>query len=424
MAKRIPGVKSRRFTFPSAVSKGFDDDGQGADMSATPTTEDCIAWLERLVAFDTTSRLSNLDLIEDARTALEALGFATRLTHNEERTKANLWATVGPTDRGGIVLSGHTDVVPVDGQDWTSDPFRLDRRDGRLYGRGSADMKGFIACLMAHAPRMAEARLACPFHFALSFDEEVGCTGVHHMIADLENLPTPQAVIVGEPTSMGIVGGHKGGRGFELRITGVDGHSSDPDAGASAIFAAARIVTYLEEMQERFRAEADPGNGFTPPFTTVNVGRIEGGVAHNIIPLHCDVLVSFRNTPDVDLDAVTEPMISFIRDEVEPALKRVSPDAGVTITPGHDLPALAPDEGSTAERLLRHLTGQNASGRVSYGTEASRFQAVGVPAAVFGPGSIDQAHRPDEWIAESEIAKCNAFLMDLTDWARNNEAIG
>lgn len=392
-------------------------------MTAKPTTDDCIAWLERLVAFDTTSRLSNLDLIHDAQGALELLGFSTRLTHNEERTKANLWATVGPRDAGGIVLSGHTDVVPVDGQDWASDPFRLDRRDDRLYGRGAADMKGFIAVAMAHAARMAEAPLRCPFHFAFSFDEEVGCTGVKHLIADLDNVPAPQAVIVGEPTSMRIVGGHKGGQGFALHVTGVDGHSSDPDAGASAVFAAARIVRFLEDLQERFRAEADPANGFTPPFTTINVGRIEGGVAHNIIPLHCDLLVSFRNTPDVAVDEAVEPMMAFIRDEIEPALKRVSPEAGVTVTPGHDLPALAPDESSPAERVLRHITGQNASGRVSYGTEASRFQAVGLPAAVFGPGSIDQAHRPDEWIAVDQIAQCNAFMADLTDWAAANETI-
>lgn len=393
------------------------------DHGAKPTTEDCIAWLERLVAFDTTSRHSNLALIDDARSTLETLGFSTRLTHNEEGDKANLWATIGPPERGGIVLSGHTDVVPVDGQDWTSDPFRLDRRDGRLYGRGAADMKGFIAVAMAHAARMAETDLKCPFHFAFSFDEEVGCTGVKHLIADLENVPTPQAVIVGEPTSMTIVGGHKGGRGYTLRVTGVDGHSSDPDRGASAIFAAARIVNFLESLQERFRAEADPANGFTPPFTTVNVGRIEGGVAHNIIPLHCDLLVSFRNTPDVDLQSAQAAMMSFIEDEVVPDLRKVSPDTGVSVTPGHDLPALAPDEGSPAERLLRHLTGQNASGRVSYGTEASRFQQAGIPAAIFGPGSIDQAHRPDEWIAVDQIAQCNAFMADLTDWAANHESI-
>ena len=388
-----------------------------------PTTEDCIAWLERLVAFDTTSRNSNLDLIEDARGVLDGLGFVTRLTFDEERTKANLWSTIGPADRSGIVLSGHTDVVPVDGQDWASEPFRVDRRDGRLYGRGTADMKGFIAVLMAHAARMAETNLRTPLTFALSFDEEVGCTGVKHMIADLHNVPTPLAVIVGEPTSMGIVGGHKGGQGYTLRITGVDGHSSDPDAGASAIVAAARIIGHLERMQERFRTEADPANGFTPPFTTVNVGRIEGGVAHNIIPLHCDVLVSFRNTPDVDLRTVADEMSAFIRDEIEPDLKRVSPGAGVEIEPGHDLPALAPDEDSPAERLLRHLTGLNESGRVSYGTEAARFQAVGVPAVVFGPGSIDQAHRPDEWVAIDQIAKCNAFIADLTDWAAENATI-
>ena len=389
-----------------------------------PSTEDCIAWLDRLIAFDTTSRNSNMALIEDVRGHLDALGFATRLTHDETGTKANLWATVGPTDRGGVVLSGHTDVVPVDGQDWTSDPFKLDRRGGKLFGRGTADMKGFVAVCVAHAERMASSDLKTPLHFAFSYDEEVGCTGVQGMIDDMiENLPMPLAVIVGEPTSMQIVGGHKGGRGFNVTVTGVDGHSSDPDAGANAIFAAARIVNFLEGLQERFRAEADPANGFEPPFTTVNVGTIGGGTAHNIIPAECRLLTSFRNTPEVDADEIEAMIRAFIADEIEAGLKRVSPDAGVRVETALSLPPLAPDEDSAAERLLRHLTGLNRSGRVSYGTEAARFQAVGVPGVVFGPGSIDQAHRPDEWIEVDQIAQCNAFLADLTDWATRHEGI-
>ena len=393
-------------------------------MANPPAAEDCIAWLERLVAFDTTSRNSNLALIDDVRGHLEGLGYETRLTFDDERTKANLWATTGPSGRGGIVLSGHTDVVPVDDQDWASDPFRLDRRDGRLYGRGAADMKGFIACVMAHAERMAAADLKTPLHFAFSYDEEVGCTGVQGLIADMEaNLPAPMAVIVGEPTSMQIVGGHKGGRGFHVRVDGVDGHSSDPDKGANAIFAAARIVAHVEAMQERFRRETDPSNGFTPHFTTVNVGTIEGGTAHNVIPALCEMIVSFRNTPDVDQDDLEREFRDFVTHEIEPGLKAVSDAAGVTIEKRFELPAMRPDEDSPAETLLRHLTGLNESGRVAYGTEAAHFQRAGVPGVIFGPGSIEQAHLPDEWIAVEQIEACNAFLARLTDWAVANETI-
>ena len=394
-------------------------------MSDMPTTEDCIAWLERLVRFDTTSRNSNLALIEDVRGALEGLGYETRLTFNDERTKANLWATTGPKERGAIVLSGHTDVVPVDDQDWASDPFRLDRRNGRLYGRGAADMKGFIACVMAHAARMAAADLRTPLSFAFSYDEEVGCTGVQGLIADMEeNLPSPLAVIVGEPTSMQIVGGHKGGRGFHVRVDGVDGHSSDPDKGASAIFAAARIIAQAEAMQERFRRDTDPSNGFEPYFTTVNVGTIEGGTAHNVIPALCEFIVSFRNTPDVSQDDLEREFREWVAAEVEPGLKAVSQAAGVSIEKRFELPAMVPDEDSPAETLLRHLTGLNESGRVAYGTEAAHFQRAGVPGVIFGPGSIEQAHLPDEWIAVDQLAACNAFLGKLTDWAAAHERIG
>ena len=212
-------------------------------LNANPTSQDCIDALGRLVAFDTTSRNSNLDLIEFIRKELATAGIDSRLTFNNEKTKANLWATIGPKDRGGIVLSGHTDVVPVDGQDWACDPFAMEERDGKLYGRGTADMKGFVACVFTHARRMAELDLKTPLHFAFSYDEEVGCTGVQGLVADMhDNLPTPMAVIVGEPTLMQIVGGHKGGRSYKTTVRGVDGHSSAPDLGANAIFAAAKIV--------------------------------------------------------------------------------------------------------------------------------------------------------------------------------------
>ena len=377
----------------------------------------CREWLDRLVAFDTTSRNSNLDLIDDVRGHLATLGVETRLTFNEERTKANLWATFGGDGAGGVVLSGHTDVVPVDDQDWTSDPFTVAERDGRLYGRGVADMKGFIACCMAHAEAFANADLKVPLHFAFSYDEEVGCTGVKGLIADMEeNLPAPLAVIVGEPTSMRIVGGHKGGQGFYVTVHGVSGHSSDPANGANAIFAAARVVTAAEEMQRAYREGCDPSNGFEPPYTTFNVGTIDGGTAHNVIPERCELLLSFRNTPYDDPDEIEAELRRRIA-EVEARFREEDPAARIEVEHRFGLPAMMPDEGSAAEELIRHLTGLNESGRVAYGTEAAHFQKAGVPGVVFGPGSIDQAHKADEWIDPAQIDECDRFLARLTDWA-------
>ncbi len=393
-------------------------------ISANPSARDCISMLERLVAFDTTSRNSNLALIEDVQTLLSQLGIESRLTFNDERSKANLWATIGPADRGGIVLSGHTDVVPVDGQDWTSDPFGMDERDGRLFGRGVADMKGFVACCVAHAARMNAASLKTPLHFAFSYDEEVGCTGVRGLIDDMsENLPSPLAVIVGEPTSMQIIGAHKGGHSYVTTVHGVDGHSSAPDLGANAIFHGARIIGFIEKLGQRLKEGGDPTNGFSPHYTTVDCGLIEGGTAGNIIPARCEFHWGFRNVPGDDTDALCNEVFDFITREIEPPLKAISPKAGVTHELRHHLPAMTPDEQSPAETLLRHLTGLNQSGRVSYGTEASHFQNAGVPGVIFGPGSIEQAHLPDEFIDVSQMEACHDFLIKLTDWAANNDEI-
>ncbi len=393
-------------------------------ISTNPSAKDCITMLEKLVAFDTTSRNSNLELIEFVRNELEQIGVDTRLTFNEEKTKANLWATIGPQKRGGVVLSGHTDVVPVDGQDWASDPFKLVERDGRLFGRGSADMKGFVACVVAHAARMNKANLITPLHFAFSYDEEVGCTGVLGLIDDMrENLPAPLAVIVGEPTLMQIVGGNKGSEGFITTIHGVDGHSSLPGLGANAIMAAGRIIAYLHDMQKRLKASADPSNGFNPPYTTIDCGVINGGVAANIIPSKCTFQWGFRCVPEDDVNELVKEVKDFIAAEIEPGLKAVSQQAGIVHVPRHSVPGLAPNSDSPAEMLLRHLTGLNTSGRVSYGTEAGQFQTAGVPGVIFGPGSIEQAHLPDEYVAVSEMEACHEFLLKLTDWAAKSDGI-
>ena len=380
-------------------------------MTTPIETSACITMLERLVAFNTVSAFSNLELITYIQNYLEKFGVESRLTFNAEKTKANLWATIGPKDKGGVVLSGHTDVVPVENQEWSSDPFTLEEREGKLYGRGSADMKGFVAAALAHVPNMVQRELKTPLHLAFSYDEEVGCVGVKGLIDDMaENLPTPLAVIVGEPTMMKIIGGNKGGRGFRTEVFGVDGHSSLPDKGANAIMAAARIVGFLEQMQQRLKDNADPDNGFDPPCTTIDLGLISGGTAHNVIPSYCSFGWGFRMIPADDLDALDAEVMKFIDEEIIPPLKAISPDADVITTRRMDVPALLPDENSAAETLIRHLTGLNESGRVSYGTEAGHFQNAGVPGVIFGPGDIEQAHLPDEFIDVSQMAECNEFL--------------
>ena len=389
-------------------------------MPMTEILDKSINWLDRLIAIDTTSRLSNLKLIQEVRAYLDDLGIPTRVTKNDDGTKANLWATIGPEDKGGVVLSGHTDVVPVDGQDWSRDPFRMHRQNGKLYGRGTADMKGFCAIVLALAPDMKERRLRTPIHFAFSYDEEVGCLGVRSLIKDVvDNLPLPRAVVVGEPTSMKIIGGNKGGRAFKTTVRGVPGHSSEPHRGANSIMAAARIITFIENLQRELADNADPHCPFDPPYTTFDLGVIEGGTAHNIIPEYTHINWGFRGLPDDDLETLEKRILSYIDAEITPKLQAIAAHAGVTTELRNDTPPLIPDTGSAAEQLIRHLTGLNESGTVAFGTEAGLFQQAGIPGVIFGPGSIQQAHQPDEFIEVSQMAECVAFVEKLTAWAEN-----
>lgn len=383
-----------------------------------------IDWIDRLVAHDTTSALSNLELIEEVRAYLLSLGIESRLTYDADSKKANLWATIGPSDRGGIVLSGHTDVVPVAGQDWSADPFKMRQADGKLYGRGTSDMKGFIAIALAYAPLIRERKLNVPIHFAFSYDEEVGCIGVKGLIRDVvANLPLPRAVIVGEPTSMQIIGGNKGSRSLRTTVRGVPGHSSEPGNGANAIMAAARIVSRIEDLQTSLRENADKDCGFEPPYTTIDLGLIEGGTAANIIPEYCHVRWGMRLVPQDDGEALENEIRDYISAEIEPGLKAVSDLAGVTTEVTNMTPPLVPDTDSPAEQLIRHLTGLNQSGTVAFGTEAGHFQQAGIPGVIFGPGSIAQAHQPDEFIEVSQIEACVDFVGKLVDWAAGPESL-
>jgi acetylornithine deacetylase len=384
--------------------------------------------LAQLVGFDTTSHHSNLDLIAFVEDFLARHGIESRRIESDDGAKSNLLATIGPMRAGGIVLSGHTDVVPVTGQDWTSDPFELTARtvngEARQYGRGAADMKGFIAAVLDKVPAMATADLKTPVHIALSYDEEVGCLGVGRMIAQLgAAVPMPAVAIVGEPTSMQIVNAHKGIRGFQAVFTGVAAHSSAPHLGANAIGFAGEFIAFLTSLAADIAAEPDEESGFEPPWTTFNIGQIEGGEALNIIPEHCAVAWEFRPLPDTDADGIEDRVRAYLDTELRPRMKAAHADADVVLTPLPAVPALQADPDSAAERLVRHLTGANTTQTVAYVAEASQFQLHGIPAVLCGPGDIAQAHQPDEWIADSEMAACAAFLDRLIDWCASGAPV-
>ncbi|HMM15039.1 MAG TPA: acetylornithine deacetylase [Parvibaculum sp.] len=375
--------------------------------------------LERLVSFDTTSRNSNLELIAFVETYLSAHGVSCRLIANEDDTKANLFATIGPADRaGGIVLSGHTDVVPVDGQDWTSDPFAVVEREGRLVGRGTSDMKGFIASALAHVPEFLARGPQIPVHLALSYDEEVGCLGVRPMIdAVIRTLPKPQVVIVGEPSSMKVVNAHKGIQSYVTKVTGLEFHSSQTHQGVSAIQYAAELITFLMKLADEMRERGDATGRFRPPYTTISVGTIKGGSAVNIIPRSCTFGWECRPLPDLDPEEIITRFTAFAEREVLPRMRAIYPQAGIETSVRARSPGLAPEEGSPAETLVMKLAQCNSAEAVSYNTEAGLFQLADIPTVVCGPGSIDQAHKPDEFIELSQLAECDRFMMRLAEFA-------
>ncbi|HEY2889247.1 MAG TPA: acetylornithine deacetylase [Dongiaceae bacterium] len=375
--------------------------------------------LAKLVAFDTTSAKSNLALIEFVRDYLAGHGIESRLIFDDQRSKANLYASMGPGGPGGVVLSGHTDVVPVAGQPWSADPFTLRESNGKLFGRGTCDMKGFIALALSLAPEMQSAGLKRPIHIALSYDEELGCLGAPRMIADIKaNLPLPEVAIVGEPTRLKLGNKHKGCYGFDLEVTGRDGHSSATHRGVNAIAYAARAIAYLDDMAERFRREGPFDPGFDPPYTTFNVGEIGGGTAVNVIARQCKVAWEFRPIPAVDPKTVVAEVERFLNQDLAPRMREKAPEAGVAMSEACIVPPLVPRPGSPAEALARHLTGANDTIGLAFGTEAGQFQEIGIDAIVCGPGSIEQAHQPDEFIELSQFAQGEAFLRRLIDWAK------
>ncbi|MHA6287619.1 acetylornithine deacetylase [Maricaulis sp. CAU 1757] len=375
-----------------------------------------IAHLRDLVAFDTTSRHSNLALIEHVETQLSSLGARCERIPSADGTKANLHAVFGPAVDGGVILSGHTDVVPVDGQPWTSDPWVLtDKGDGRLYGRGTCDMKGFAAAILALAPRMAQADLERPIHIALSHDEEVGCLGAPALIERIMDGPVkPALVIVGEPTDMKVVTAHKGLFSVVVTLRGREAHSSLVHDGACAVTHAVPLMQYLVDAAARMRAAAPDDSPFDPPFGTLTVGQMSGGTALNILALDAEFGALVRPAPWDDMAAL-EAGLGERAAAVEAEMRRFAPEASVTVRVRSSVPPLAPEADGAAERLARQLTGDNASRVVSYGTEAGQFQAAGLSVVVCGPGSISQAHQPDEFLAVDQLDACCGFLGRLVE---------
>ncbi|MEM1190927.1 MAG: acetylornithine deacetylase [Pseudomonadota bacterium] len=371
--------------------------------------------LDRLVAFPTVSRDSNLPLIDWVEDYLGSFDARCRRTTNEAGNKSNLWAAIGPDVAGGVVLSGHTDVVPIDDQDWHTDPFKLTERDGLLYGRGTSDMKGFSAVFLSRLAELNVSSLTQPLYLALSYDEEIGCLGIDRMVDDaLDSGASPEFGIIGEPTSMRIVRAHKSINVFRTVVTGQAAHSSQPHRGAGAILAAARIIEHLDALGRQKRAEA-ADSGCEPPWTTVQVGTINGGTAVNILPSHCEFLWEYRGLPHDDPESIITAMQAFIASEVVPDLREFAPDASVQTTPIARVPPLMPDPEAKAERWVRELRGvrEGGSGEVSFATEAGSFQRAGISSVVCGPGSIDQAHQPNEFIDPAELTRCEAMIDDV-----------
>jgi acetylornithine deacetylase len=373
--------------------------------------------LARLVAFDTESAKSNIALIRFVEDYLAQHGIASARVPTPDGEKASLFATIGPSDRPGLALSGHTDVVPVAGQRWDSDPFTLTERDGRLYGRGSCDMKGYLACALAMVPQFKNRRLNLPIHLAFSYDEEVGCTGVRPMIAELgKRLPLPRMVFVGEPTEMGVVDAHKGPVRWRVELTGRAAHSSMPHYGVNAIAYAGRLLGELLRMEEDLKAGAqDPR--FDPPWTTLQITQIEGGTASNVVPVPCWFGWEIRALPGFNPMLLDRRLRTFAETHCLPEMRRIAPEAQIGITATNQVAAYAADAGSGIVPLTLQLAGQNETYAVSYCTEAGLFQGGGAPAIVCGPGNIAQAHTANEFVSVVELEKCLRFLARLADWA-------
>jgi acetylornithine deacetylase len=386
------------------------------DASATPPRLSTVDLLARLVSFDTTSRNSNLALMAFVRDYLDAHRIPYRISTDAAGEKANIHAIIGPHGPGGLALSGHVDTVPVDGQAWSADPFALRRSDGRLYARGSTDMKGFVAACLAAVPDIKVRDLARPLHLFISYDEEVGCHGAQRLLQDLDASGLkPAMCVVGEPTGMQPVLAHKGKLNLRVRVRGQTGHSSEPGKGVNAIQAAGEAVAYVAAEARRLAREGPFEDGFDPPHTTIHVGTIQGGTILNIIPERCEFIMEWRAIPGDNATRHVERMREFVANTIEPTMHAVNPETGFDFEVVTTMPGLSLGAGHALTGIVKQITGSNSTGKVSYGTEGGYYQGAGIATIICGPGHIAQAHQPDEWIAQDQLDACDTFIRRLVD---------
>lgn len=402
------------------------NDNASNDQQLNPATHpsNSLDWLTRLIAFDTVSRHSNLALINDVKAYCEQLGLAVDLTFNKAKTKANLFVTVPAGENAdqinnGLVLSGHTDVVPVDGQDWQSDPFTATIRGDKLYGRGACDMKGFIACALTMLPQAVQlsnsGQLRRPLHLALSFDEEVGCLGAPLILADLKARGiTPDYCIVGEPTNMAMVVAHKGIAVYRCRVHGKSAHSSLIAQGVNAISYASKLVGYVDTLAEELSARDDNDALFTVPYSTLSVGTIHGGTATNIVPNLCEFTFDYRNLPHMTQDDILAPIQAKVA-ELNAQMQARAPETGIELMQEESVPAMTDSDSAELQSLIAALTGDDERHKVAYATEGGQFTNAGISTIICGPGSIEQAHKADEYVELIEIERCDGFLQKLLD---------
>ena len=382
--------------------------------AAQPSAE-LMAMIERLIAFPTVSRDSNLGLIEWTRDYLAGLGVTSRLTYDASGKKANLFATLGGGSRPGLVLSGHTDVVPVEGQAWDTDPFKATVVGDKLYGRGSADMKSYIATALVMAPRFLASNADAPLHIALSYDEEVGCIGVRSLIKDLAEIGLKTAgCIVGEPTLMQPIIAHKGSHRFRCCVTGREAHSSYTTQGVNSIEYAARIIVYIRQMADRLAQLETRDYAFTVPFSTMQTGTIKGGLASNIVPKDCEFQFESRTIPGASADRLYQEIQDFAA-TLLPEMRRIEPNAAIVFEAVASAPGMNMKESDDIVKLAAALSRNKPNGAGSYGTEGGLFQPAGIPTVICGPGDIEQAHRPNEFVSLEQIAQCEAFMLRLID---------